>query len=266
MTVPEYGVLSKAAPMKSALIRLKTTAGRNSQGRITMRHRGGGARHLYRVIDFKQAKLDIPGRVETLEYDPNRTCFIMCVIYKDGERRYVLAPVGVVVGDEIVTAEKPAFKPGNRLPLKNVPVGYAVHNIEINPGKGGQIARSAGNQVFVLAHESGYTHLKLASGEVRKVMSGNYATLGQVSNPDHGLTTIGKAGRNRHMGRRPTVRGTAMNPVDHPYGGGEGSQPRGTRKPKTKWGKVTGGHKTRNKKKYSNALIVSRRTSKRRKK
>lgn len=266
MTVVDYGMLSGAKPMKSALVRIKKNSGHNNQGRITMRHRGGGARRLYRVVDFKQLKHNIPGRVEGIEYDPNRTCFIMRVVYQDGDRRYVMAPHGVVVGDEIITAEKAPLKPGNRLMLKNIPVGYAVHNIELNPNAGGQIVRSAGSQAQVLAHETGYTHIKLPSGEVRKVLWNNFATLGQVSNPDHGLVTIGKAGRARHMGIRPTVRGSAMNPCDHPYGGGEGAQPRGTRRPKNIWGKVTGGRKTRDHKKWSNQVIISRRITKRRKK
>lgn len=266
MTVPEYGVLSKIAPMRSALIKLKKITGRNNQGRITIRHRGGGAKRLYRIIDFKQQKYDISGRIEAIEYDPNRTCFIARIVYKDGERRYVLATHGMKVGEEIVAAEKAPLTDGNRTMLRNIPVGYAVHNVELNPGKGGQMIRTAGSQGQILAQEAGYTHIRLSSGEVRKVLWTCYATLGQVSNPDHGLVTIGKAGRKRHMGRRPVVRGTAMNPVDHPYGGGEGVQPRGTKRPKTKWGKVTGGRKTRNKKKWSNVVIVSRRTKKRRKK
>ncbi|MFH1188540.1 MAG: 50S ribosomal protein L2 [bacterium] len=266
MTVVEYGGLSVVAPMRSALVRLKKTSGRNNQGRITTRHRGGGAKRLYRIVDFKQQKLDIPARIETMEYDPNRTCFIMRVVYLDGERRYLLAPCGVQVGDKIISSEKAPLNAGNRLYLKNIPIGYAVHNVELNPGKGGQIIRSAGAQAHVLAQEAGYVHLRLPSGEVRKVLWDSFATVGQVSNPDHGLVTIGKAGRKRHMGRRPVVRGTAMNPVDHPYGGGEGKQQRGTKRPKTKWGKVTGGRKTRNKKKWSKILVVSRRAIKRRKK
>jgi len=263
MTVVSYGILSKVEPMKSALLRLKSNAGRNNQGRITVRHQGGGVKKLYRVVDFKQNKLNVPGKVEALEYDPYRSAFIMRVLYKDGDRRYLLAPKDIKVGEEIVTSEKVILSLGNRLPLKNIPVGYGVYNIELTPGKGGEVVRSAGSQAQVLAHEDGYTHLKLPSGEVRKILWGNFASLGQVSNPDHNLVNIGKAGRSRLMGIRPTVRGTAMNPVDHPYGGGEGKQPRGTKRPKTLWGKVTGGHKTRNKKKWSGKLIVSRRGKKR---
>jgi large subunit ribosomal protein L2 len=263
MTVVDYSILSKVKPMKSALMSFKDNAGRNSFGRITVRHQGGGVKKLYRMVDFKQTdKLNVPGKVETLEYDPYRTSFIIKVLYKDGDRRYHIAANNTKVGDEIMTAEKAPFKNGNRLSLKNIPIGYFVHNVELNPGKGGQIIRSAGSQAQVLAHEDGYTHIKLPSGEVRKILWNNFASLGQVSNPDNNLVVIGKAGRSRMMGIRPTVRGMAMNPCDHPYGGGEGCQPRGTRRPKTRWGKVTGGHKTRNRKKWSNKLIISRRAKK----
>lgn len=263
MTVVDYSILSKVKPMKSALMSFKDNAGRNSFGRITVRHQGGGVKKLYRMVDFKQTeKLNVPGKVETLEYDPYRTSFIIKVLYKDGDRRYHIAADTVKVGDEMITAENAPFKNGNRLSLKNIPIGYFVHNVELNPGKGGQIIRSAGSQAQVLAHEDGYTHLKLPSGEIRKILWGNFASLGRVSNPDNNLVVIGKAGRSRMMGIRPTVRGMAMNPCDHPYGGGEGCQPRGTKKPKTRWGKVTGGHKTRNRKKWSNKLIVSRRAKK----
>lgn len=262
MTVVDYGVLSKERPMKTALLRLKSSAGRNNQGRITMRHQGGGVKKLYRVLDFKQNKLNVPGRVETIEYDPYRSAFIMKVLYKDGDRRYLLAPKDIKIGGEVITSEKAALSIGNRLSLKNIPVGYGVFNIELTPHKGGEIVRSAGSVAQILAHEDGYTHVKLPSGEVRKILWNNFASLGQVSNPDYNLMTIGKAGRSRLMGIRPTVRGTAMNPVDHPYGGGEGKQPRGTKRPKTIWGKVTGGRKTRNKKKWSNKLIVSRKGKK----
>ncbi len=263
MTVVNYGLLSRVSPFKRALKPLKRHSGRNVQGRITVRHQGGGVKRLYRIIDFKQTdKLNIPAKVETLEYDPNRPSFIMRVLYQDGERRYLIAPHNIKVGDEIISSESAPLKPGNRLPLKNIPVGYFVYNIELTPSKGGQIVRSAGSQAQVLAHEDGFTHIKLPSGEIRKILWGNFASLGQVSNPDHTLVKIGKAGRMRLMGIRPTVRATAMNPRDHPYGGGEGRQPRGIAKPKTKWGKVTGGHKTRDKGKWSNALIISRRTKK----
>jgi large subunit ribosomal protein L2 len=224
-----------------------------------MRHQGGGNKKVYRIVDFKMEKVNIPARVEHLEYDPYRTAFIARVIYKDGERRYILAPHGMKVGDEIVTAPEAPLKTGNRLQLKNIPVGAFVHNVEMSPGRGGSLARSAGTSLQVLANEEGYTHLKMSSGEVRKVLAEGYASVGQVSNPEHSLVVIGKAGRSRWLGIRPTTRAKAMNPRDHKYGGGEGSTQRGTKRPKVKWGNITGGRKTRNKKKWSNALIVKRR-------
>jgi len=267
MTSVSYDGLSKVAPMKSATRANKKNSGRNNRGRITVRHQGGGAKRRYRIIDFKQMdKVGLEGRVETIEYDPNRSAFIMKVLYKDGDRRYVLAPSNIEVGRKILTAEEAPLEVGNRMKLANIPVGYFVHNIELQPGKGGQIVKSAGAQAQILAHEGGYTNLKLPSGEVRKVLSRNLASLGQVSNPEHNLVVIGKAGRKRLMGVRPTVRGSAMNPVDHPYGGGEGKTQRGTKRPKDKWGNITGGKKTRKKKKASNKYIVKRRTSKRNKK
>lgn len=266
MTSVDFSMLSKEKPMKSSLTKVRSKSGRNSQGRITVRHQGGGVKRRYRVIDFKQNKVDVPGRVEALEYDPYRTCFIMRVLYNDGDRRYHIAPHGIKVGDEIITSDKTRVRVGNRLMLKNIHVGSFVHNVELHPGKGGQIVRSAGSQAQVSAHEAGYTMLKFPSSEIRKIQWGNYASVGQVSNPDNNLVVIGKAGRSRMMGVRPTVRGTAMNPVDHPYGGGEGRQPRGIKRPKTKWGKVTGGRKTRNKKKTSNKFIISRRTKKNKRK
>lgn len=259
MTVVDYGVLTATEPFKKLTKGIAKHAGRNNQGRITMRHQGGGNKKLYRMIDFRQDKLNIPGRVEELEYDPNRTAFIALICYKDGERRYVLASKNMKQGDEIVTAEQTPLKEGNRMMLKNIPVGHLAYNIELNKGKGGQLARTAGSYGEILAHDAGYTQVKLGSGEVRKIMWENYASLGQASNPDHSLVTIGKAGRSRWLGIRPTVRGSVMNPRDHPYGGGEGKTQRGTRKPKTKWGKITGGRKTRNKKKWSSKLIVKRR-------
>lgn len=241
------------------IIKLKNSAGRNSQGRITVRHQGGGHRQLYRLVDFKQNKFNITGRIESIEYDPYRSGLIAKVVYADGERRYILASHEIKTGDEIITSENAPLKPGNRTLLKRIPIGSFIYNIELFPGKGGQLARSAGLAVQVLANEDGHTHLKLASGEVRMVPWNGYASLGRVSYPEHNLEVIGKAGRSRWLGIRPTVRGTAMNPRDHPYGGGEGRQPRGTRRPKTKWGKITGGHRTRNKKKWSNKLIIKRR-------
>ena len=224
-----------------------------------MRHQGGGNKKMYRIIDFKQNQMNVKAVVETIEYDPYRTAFIARMKNPDGSRTYMLAPEGLTVGAEITTAESTPLVHGNRMKLKNIPVGYQVHNIELNPGRGGQMARSAGAYAEVLANADGYTDLKLSSGEVRRVQWEGLASLGQVSNAEWSLVTIGKAGRSRWLGIRPTVRGKAMNPVDHPYGGGEGSQPRGTRKPKDIWGNVTGGHKTRNKKKASTKLIVKRR-------
>ncbi|MFA5052560.1 MAG: 50S ribosomal protein L2 [Parcubacteria group bacterium] len=265
MSLPDYGVLNGVCD-RNLTFKIQSKSGRNSQGRITVRHQGGGNKKLYRLVDFVATdKLNVPARVETLEYDPYRTAFIMKLLYKDGERRYSLAPFGIKIGDKVITAESASFTVGNRMRLKNIPVGTQVYNVEVNPGKGGQLARSAGSYVEVQGHDAGYSHLKMASGEVRRVLSDGFATIGQVSNPDWQLVNIGKAGRVRGMGIRPTVRGTAMNPCDHPYGGGEGRQPRGTRKPKSFTGKVTGGRKTRNKKKWSNTLIVKRRVKKSRK-
>lgn len=259
MTAVDYGVLSATEPLKKLLKRLPKHSGRSSQGRITVRHQGGGTKKLYRLIDFKQNKLDIPAKVEAIEYDPYRTAFIARLLYRDGERRYILASKNMKVGDEIITSENAPLKEGNRLKLKNIPVGYWVYNIELNKDKGGQLARSAGSYAEVLAQENGFTNLKLSSGEIRRVSWNNFASLGQVSNPDYNLVSIGKAGRSRWLGIRPTVRGSAMNPCDHPYGGGEGRALRGTRKPKTKWGKVTGGRKTRKRKKWSSKMIIKRR-------
>ena len=265
MTNPDYRGLSDVRPHRGLTLRLKSHGGRNSQGRITMRHQGGGNKKLYRIIDFKQFPL--PGvatskaLVETLEYDPYRTAFIALVKYDNGKKAYILAPQDLKVGAELLIGDAVALKPGNRMRLKNIPVGYQVHNIELAPGRGGQLARSAGSSVEVLANADGYTDLKLGSGEVRRVPWEGMASLGQVSNNEWNLVTFGKAGRSRWMGIRPTVRGKAMNPVDHPYGGGEGSQPRGTRKPKEIWGHITGGHKTRNKKKKSSKFIVKRRNA-----
>lgn len=259
LTNVDYSILSKVKPKKSLLKTLKTNAGRNSQGRITTRHQGGGNKKRYRIIDFKMRTLDVPATVKTLEYDPYRTTFIALIRYENGTETYILAPHNLAVGSTIVVSESAPLKTGNRLKLKNVPVGYQVHNIELQPGRGGQLARSAGGYAEVLANDNGYTDLKMPSGEIRRVLWDGFASLGQLSNIEHNLVNIGKAGRSRWLGIRPTVRGTAMNPVDHPYGGGEGRQPRGLRKPKTLWGKVTGGRKTRNKKKSSTKLIVSRR-------
>ncbi len=259
MTVADYSSLSAVKPLKSLTKRLKKNAGRNNAGRITMRHQGAGNKIIYRKIDFKQDKVGVPARVEAIEYDPYRTAFIARLLYADGERRYILAPHGLAVGAKIVSGPDAPLETGNRTSLKRIPVGAFVHNIEFFPGRGGALGRSAGLAIQVLAQEDGFTHLKMPSGEIRKVSWDCFATLGSVSNPEYNLVTIGKAGRTRWLNVRPTVRGSAMNPRDHPYGGGEGRQPRGTKRPKTKWGKITGGHKTRRKKKWSNQLIVKRR-------
>jgi len=261
MTTPSYKTkLSTGAPHKALTKGGKRGVGRNSAGRITMRHRGGGHKRRYRDVDFKYNKHDIKAKVETIEYDPYRSGFIGLVCYEDGERRYILLPQNVKVGETIVTSEKAPRKPGNRMPLSRVPLGTFVYNVELKPGGGAKIARSAGSAAEVIAHDAGYAHLKMPSSEVRKVSDKAWASIGEVSNEEHRLVTVGKAGRSRWMGKRPTVRGSAMNPVDHPYGGGEGRAGRGRRRAVTKWGKPAGkGQKTRRSKKYSNSLIVSRR-------
>jgi len=259
ITVADYSILSDEKRYKKLVKRLKKHAGRNNQGKITVRHQGGGNKILYRIVDFKQDKFDIPAKVETIEYDPYRTAFIARVLYKDGERRYILAPHGIKVGDTIITSENAPLEIGMRTIIKRIPVGTFVYNIEVKPKEGGKLVRAAGNSAQILAHENGYTHIKLPSGEIRKVVWDVYASIGQISNQEYNLITLGKAGRSRWLNIRPTVRGSVMNPRDHPYGGGEGRQPRGTRKPKTKWGKITGGRKTRKKNKYSNRLIIKRR-------
>lgn len=259
-TIVEYKkLLSGDKPKKSLLVRWHDKAGRNNRGVITTRHQGGGVKKLYRSVDFMLDKMNIPGRIATIEYDPYRSAFISLVIYKDGDQRYVLTPQNIKVGDEVVTAPAAPIKVGNRLQLKNIPIGYQVFNVEVRPNGGAKVARSAGGYVEVLGTDDGMTDLRLASKEVRRVPSDCFATIGAASNPDYSLINLGKAGRSRHLGIRPTVRGTAMNPVDHPYGGGEGVQPRGTKRPKTMWGKVTGGRKTRKPKKWSSKFILQRR-------
>lgn len=235
------------------------TAGRNNQGKITIRHQGGGHKQKIRMIDFKREKMDIPAIVKTLEYDPGRSAFISLLAYRDGERRYILAPDGVKTGEVLVTSERAEIKPGNRMMLKHIPIGTNVHNIEILGNSGGQLARSAGTYAIVAAQEPEYTTLKLPSGELRKVPVKSFATLGQVSNSDWMYVRIGKAGRMRHMGWRPSVRGKAMNPIDHPHGGGEGHNPIGLKYPKTPWGKHALGVKTRDPKRSSSKFIVKRR-------
>ena len=245
--------------IKKLFIKLKKHSGRNSKGRITVRHRGGGAKKLYRLVDFKRQKTEMPAVVETIEYDPYRTGYIMRIVYEDGQRSYVLSPENIKIGDKVLVSPTAPIKTGNRTFLKRIPVGAFVYNVEFSPGKGGQLGRSAGSGLQILANEDGYTHLKLASGEVRKIPWDCSASIGKVSHFEHNLEKQRKAGQKRHSGRRPVVRGSAMNPVDHPYGGGEGKTQRGTRKPKTKWGKVTGGRKTRKKRKWSDKFILERR-------
>ncbi|MBQ1452088.1 MAG: 50S ribosomal protein L2 [Clostridia bacterium] len=262
MSVTDYSELSKVAPERSLLAPLNKNAGRNSYGRITVRHRGGGNRKKYRIIDFKRQKFDMPATVLTLEYDPNRSAFIALIQYEDGEKSYILAPVGLKVGDKVEAGAGVDIKPGNALPLANIPTGTFVHNVELNPGRGGQLARSAGNAAQLMAKEGAYALLRLPSGELRNVPINCMATIGQVSNTDHVNVKIGKAGRTRHLGIRPTVRGSVMNPNDHPHGGGEGKSPIGRPGPVTPWGKPALGYKTRDKKKASNKMIVRRRNGK----
>ena len=262
MTVIDYSGLSKVAPEKSLLESLKKNAGRNSYGRITVRHHGGGNRRKYRVIDFKRNKLDMEAEVLTLEYDPNRTAFIALVQYTDGEKRYILCPEGLKVGDKIMAGAGADIKPGNALKLVNIPVGTIIHNVELYPGKGAQLVRSAGNMAQLMAKENGYALIRLPSGELRNVSELCMATIGVVSNADHANVNIGKAGKTRHFGIRPTVRGSVMNPNDHPHGGGEGKSPVGRPGPVTPWGKPAMGYKTRSAKKASNKFIVKRRNDK----
>ena len=259
MTTMDYSELSKVAPERSLLEPIKKNAGRNSYGRITVRHRGGGNRRKYRVIDFKRERFGIPATVLTLEYDPNRSAFIALVQYEDGEKRYIIAPQDLKVGDNIVSGPEADIKPGNALPLINIPVGTFLHNIELYPGKGAQLARSAGNTAQLMAKENGMALLRLPSGELRNVPAACMATVGVVSNPEHANVNYGKAGRKRHMGWRPTVRGSVMNPCDHPHGGGEGKSPIGRPGPVTPWGKPALGYKTRQKNKRTDKYIVKRR-------
>ena len=250
--------ITKSKPEKSLTITIKKSGGRNNQGKITVRHQGGGAKRKYRIIDFKRDKDGIVGTVASIEYDPNRSANIALINYADGEKRYIIAPKGLKVGMKIESGEKADIKVGNCLPLSEIPEGTLVHNIEMKPGKGAQMARSAGASVQILGREGNYTLLRLTSGEVRKVLSVCRATIGEVGNADYELVNYGKAGRKRHMGIRPTVRGSVMNPNDHPHGGGEGRAPVGRKQPMTPWGKPALGMKTRNNKKASTKLIVSR--------
>ena len=262
MTVTDYSVLSKVAPERSLLEPMKKHSGRNNTGRITVRHQGGGNRTTYRVIDFKRQKTDMPATVKTLEYDPNRSAFIALVEYTDGVKSYIIAPDGLKVGDVVISSKSADIKPGNCLPLENIPVGTVIHCVELYPGKGAQLVRSAGNSAQLMAKEGKYAQVRLPSGEVRLVRLECKAVVGQVGNIDHENMSIGKAGRKRHMGIRPTVRGSVMNPVDHPHGGGEGRSPIGRPGPVTPWGKPTLGYKTRSKKNASDKFIVKRRNSK----
>ncbi len=258
MSVLTYEEITKKTPEKSLVEYLKKNAGRNKQGKITVRHQGGGNKIKYRIIDFKRNKLDIPAKVAAIEYDPNRSAFIALLNYADGEKRYILAPQGLSVGDKVLSGESADIKPGNTLPIANIPVGTLIHNVEIKPGRGGQLVRSAGLSAQLMAKEGAYAQVRLPSGEVRRIPMNAKATIGTVGNSDHENVRIGKAGRMRHMGIRPTVRGVVMNPVDHPHGGGEGKSPVGMPAPVTPWGKVALGLKTRKHKKYSNKMIVKR--------
>lgn len=258
-TINYRDLLTNVKPAKNLTSGFKRSVGRNNAGRITVRHQGGGHKRLYREIDFDLNKYNIPATIETLEYDPNRSAFIALVSYADGEKRYILMPDSLKIGDTFLISEQAPIAPGNRLPLSKIPIGTFIYNLEIKPKGGAKLVRSAGVFAEVLANDAGYTAVKLPSTEIRRVNQTAWASIGVVANSEHKLENSGKAGRSRWLGIRPTVRGSAMNPVDHPYGGGEGRQPRGTRRPKTAWGKVTGGRKTRRTKKYSNKFIVSRR-------
>ena len=259
MTVSAFEEVTCNTPEKSLLEPIKKTAGRNAFGRITVRHRGGGVKRKYRIIDFKRNKDGVPAKVATIEYDPNRTAHIALLHYADGEKRYILAPYGLKVGDTVMSGEGADIKPGNALCIKDIPLGTLIHNIELHPGKGGQLVRSAGNAAQLMAKEGNYAQVRLPSGEVRMVLMKNKATIGQVGNIDQENVNIGKAGRKRHMGFRPTVRGSVMNPVDHPHGGGEGKSPIGRPGPVTPWGKPALGYKTRKTKNASDKYIVRRR-------
>ena len=258
MTVHAYDEITATKPERSLLEDQRKSGGRNASGRITVRHIGGGNKRKYRIIDFKRDKVDIPATVKTIEYDPNRSANIALVCYADGAKRYILAPVGLNVGDKIISSTEADIKVGNALPLANIPVGTMVHNIEMQPGKGGQIARSAGMAAQLMAKEGKYATIKMPSGEMRYILLACKATIGQVGNIEHEIIRIGKAGKTRHMGTRPTVRGVVMNPCDHPHGGGEGKSPVGMPGPVTPWGKPALGYKTRKHKKASNKLIITR--------
>ncbi len=262
MTVSSFDEITCTTPERSLLEDLKSSGGRNKAGRITVRHRGGGAKRKYRIIDFKRNKDGVPAKVATIEYDPNRSANIALLHYADGEKRYILAPVGLSVGDKVMSGEGADIKPGNALPLASIPTGTLIHNLEIRPGAGGQLVRSAGVYAQLMAKEGNYAQVRLPSGEVRKIRKECRATIGEVGNIDHGNISIGKAGRKRHMGIRPTVRGSVMNPNDHPHGGGEGKTGIGRPGPVTPWGKPALGYKTRKKNKPSNQYIVKKKSEK----
>ena len=262
MTVTDYSGLSKTAPERSLLVDLRKSGGRNAHGRITVRHRGGGNKRKYRIIDFKRTKDGIPAKVATIEYDPNRTCFIALIHYADGEKSYILAPIGLKVGDTVMSGENADIMPGNCLPIRSIPLGTVIHNIELRVGTGGQMCRTAGCAAQLMAKEGKYAQVRLPSGEVRMVPMDARASIGQVSNEDHENVNLGKAGRKRVRGVRPTVRGSVMNPVDHPHGGGEGKAPVGRPGPMTPWGKPALGYKTRKKNAPTDKFIVRRRGSK----
>ena len=263
MSVSTFEEITKTKPERSLVVSLKKHAGRNNQGRITTRHRGGGAKRAYRIIDFKRNKLGVPAKVAAIEYDPNRSARIALLHYVDGEKRYIIAPIGLHVGDRVMAGPDADIRPGNALPLKNIPTGTTIHNIELQRGHGGQMARGAGVGAQLMAKEGDYALIRLPSGEVRRVHILCMATVGQVGNPDHENVSLGKAGRSRHIGRRPAVRGSVMNPRDHPHGGGEGRAPIGHKHPKTPWGKPALGFKTRRNKR-SNRFIVRHRNAGRR--
>ncbi|EDS76466.1 ribosomal protein L2 [Clostridium botulinum C str. Eklund] len=262
MTVATFEEITTDKPEKSLLVSLNKKAGRNSQGKITVRHRGGGAKRKYRIIDFKRTKDGIPAKVASIEYDPNRTAYIALVVYADGEKRYIIAPVGLKVGDVVTSGVDSDIKVGNALPLKNIPVGTVIHNVELQAGKGAQLVRAAGSSAQLMAKEGNYAILRLPSGEMRYVRIECRASIGTVSNVTNDIINIGKAGRKRHLGFRPTVRGSVMNPNDHPHGGGEGKSPIGHPSPLTPWGKPALGYKTRKNKKYSDGMIIKRRGQK----
>lgn len=262
MTTKDFSILTKKKPERRLLKPLKKKAGRSRTGRITVRHKGGGAKRLYRVIEFGQEKLNLKAKVIALEYDPNRTAFLALLEYPDKEKKYIIAPHNLKVGSEIIFSEKGPLIVGNRMKLKNIPIGTIVHNIELEPGRGGKMVRGAGTGAAILAHENEFCHLKMPSSEIRKISGECFASIGEVSCPEHRFVKIGKAGRSRHKGIRPTVRGSAMAAGDHPHGGGEGRAPIGLKHPKTPWGKIARGVKTRKKKKHSDKYIIKRRKKK----